>query len=233
MLLMRMKRVSLTRSCYFNSMTIKLLGFILLTVFQCFFRRIFATTLKHSDLWAVTTWLKEDNSAKSCALSIATSVSEKNEKLTSKKFSAPWAFHKKVNEVCLSDTILHTKREGPQTMRSSRVLSMAIRRNGRKWFVRLHNFNSNSENYINLVDRIKTNLAPTCQSPTCEGRSRVQVETYEKETREERINQKTPTQDEFLLVPKSDHTSVEQIFERSLNRKKRKMGNANSKRKFL
>ena len=85
----------------------------------------------------------------------------------------------------------------------------------------LHNFNSNSENYINPVDGIKTNLAPTCQSPTCEGRSRVQVETYEKEIQEERINQKTPTQNEFLLVPESDHRSVEQIFERSLNRKKR------------
>ena len=74
MLLMRMNRVSLTRSCYFNSIAMKLLGFILLTVFQCFFRRIFATTLKHSDLRAVTTWLKEDNSAKSWPLSIATSV---------------------------------------------------------------------------------------------------------------------------------------------------------------
>ena len=94
MLVMRMNRVSLTRSCYFNSMAMKLLGFILLTVFQCFFRRIFATALKHSDLRAVTTWLKEDNSAKSWPLSIATSVSEKNEKLTSKKFSPPWAFHK-------------------------------------------------------------------------------------------------------------------------------------------
>ena len=50
MLLMRMNRVSLTRSCYFNSMAMKLLGFIFLTVFQCFFRRIFTTTLKHSGL---------------------------------------------------------------------------------------------------------------------------------------------------------------------------------------
>ena len=80
------------------------------------------------------------------------------------------------------------------------------------------------------MDGVKTNLAPTCQSPTCEGRSRVQVETREKEIREERIKQKTPTQDEFLLVPESDHISVEQIFERSLNRNKRKMGNVNSKR---
>ena len=83
------------------------------------------------------------------------------------------------------------------------------------------------------MDGIKTYLAPTCQSPTCEGRSRVQVETREKEIREQRINQKTPTQDEFLLVPESDLISVEQIFERSLNRKKRKMRNVNSKRKFL
>ena len=108
MLLMRRKRVILTRSCYFNSMAMKLLGFILLTVFQCFFRRIFAATLKHSDLWAVTTWLKEDNSAKSWPLTIATSVSEKNEKLTSKRFSAPWAKKKNftnMNEASLSDTI--------------------------------------------------------------------------------------------------------------------------------
>ena len=78
----------------------------------------------------------------------------------------------------------------------------------------MHNFNSNSENYINPVDGIKTNLAPTGQSP----------ETREKEIQEERINQKTPTQNEFLLVPESDHISVEQIFERSFNRKKRKWG---------
>ena len=101
---------------------------------------------------------------------------------------------------------------------------MAIRRNGRKWFVRLHNFNSNSENYINPVDGIKTNLAPTGQSPTCEGRSREQVETREKEIQEERINQKTPTQDEFLLVPESDRISVEQIFERSLKKKEAQNG---------
>ena len=81
------------------------------------------------------------------------------------------------------------------------------------------------------MDGIKTNLAPTCQSPTCEGRSRVQAR--EKEIQEERINQKTPTQDEFRLVPESDRISVGQIFERSLNRKKQKKGNVNSKRKFL
>ena len=173
MLLKRMKRVSLTRSCCFNSMAMKLLGFILLTVFQCFFRRIVATTLKHSDLRAVTTWLKEDNSAKSWRLSIATSVSEKNETdWHQRSFQRPGHFTN-MNEASLSDTILHTRREGPQAMRSpSSIISMAIRRNGtRKWFVRLNNFNSNSENYINPVDGIKTKLAPTSQSPTCEGRS--------------------------------------------------------------
>ena len=223
MLLMRRKRVSLTRSCYFNSMAMKLLGFVLPTVFQCFFRRIFATTLKQSDLRVVATWLKEDNSAKSWPLSIATCVSEKNEKLTPKKFSAPWAFHK--HEWSFFERY-YTSYEAwrPTSHAQVRVLSVAIRRNGRKWFVRLHNFNSNSENYINPVDGIKTNLAPTCQSPTCEGRSRVQVETYEKEIQKERINQKTPTQNEFLLVPESDHRSVQQTFEWSLNRKKRKMG---------
>ena len=74
------------------------------------------------------------------------------------------------------------------------------------------------------MDGIKTNLAPTGQSPTCEGRSRVPVETREKEIQDERINQKTPTQDEFLLIPESELISVEKIFERSLNRKKRKWG---------
>ena len=63
-----------------------------------------------------------------------------------------------MKEASLSDTVLHTRREGPQAT-AVRVLSMAIRRNGRKWFVRLHNFNSNSENYISPVDGIKTNLA--------------------------------------------------------------------------
>ena len=128
MLLMRMKRLSLTRSCYFNSMAMKLLGFILLTVFQCFFRRIFATTLKHSDLRTVTTWLKEDNSAKSWPLSIATSVSEKNEKLTSKNFQHPGHFTN-MNEASLSDPILHTRREGPQAMHSP----SSINGNPTKW----------------------------------------------------------------------------------------------------
>ena len=129
-----------------------------------------------------------------------------------------------MNEASLSDTTDFIRGVKAHKPCAVRVLSMAIRRNGRKWFVRLHNFNSNSENYINPVDGIKTNLAPTCQSPTYEGRSRVQVETREKEIREEWINQKTPTQDEFLLVPESDLISVEQIFERSLNRKKHKWG---------
>ena len=136
-----------------------------------------------------------------------------------------------MNEASLSDTIYFIRGVKAHKPCTVRVLSMAIRR--RKWFVRLHNFNSNSENYINPVDGIKTNLAPTCQSPTCEGRSRVQVETREKEIQEERINQKTPTQDEFLLVPESDRIYVGQIFERSLNKKEQKKGNVNSKRKFL
>ena len=122
-----------------------------------------------------------------------------------------------MNDASLSDTVYFirgVKAHKPCAVRVLSILSMAIRRNGRKWFVRLHNFNSNSENYINPVDGIKTNLAPTGQSP----------ETREKEIQEERINQKTPTQNEFLLVPESDHISVEQIFERSFNRKKRKWG---------
>ena len=154
LLLMTMNRVNLTLSCYFNSMAMELLGFILLTVFQCQnhrqqigvqgrkyiylrilkltgnkelsvpdmifkrqerleelkiefsfvpeqkritvrLRRIFATTLT---LRPVTTFFstrpKEDTSETSWALSIATSVSEKNEKWTSKNtFSALRAFH--------------------------------------------------------------------------------------------------------------------------------------------
>ena len=86
-----------------------------------------------------------------------------------------------MNEASLSDTICFirgVKAHKPCADRVLSILSMAIRRNGRKWFVRLHNFNSNSENYINPVDGIKTNLghlAFTCQSPTFEGRSRVQA----------------------------------------------------------
>ena len=122
-----------------------------------------------------------------------------------------------------------TRREGPQGMRSPS--SMAIRPNDRKWFVRLHNFNSNSEYYINPVDGIKTNLAPSWQTATFEGRS-VPVETREREIQEV-WNQTTPTQNEFLLVPENGYISAEQIFERSFNRKKRKIGTANSKRKFV
>ena len=130
-----------------------------------------------------------------------------------------------MNEASLSDTILYMRREGPQAMRSPS--SMAIRPNDRKWFVRLHNFNSNSEYYISPVDGIKTNLAPSCQTPTFEGRS-VPIETREREIQEV-WNQTKPTQNEFLLVPENGQ-GTEQMFERSLNRK---MGTANSKRKFV
>ena len=84
-----------------------------------------------------------------------------------------------MNDASLSDTVYFirgVKAHKPCAVRVLSILSMAIRRNGRKWFVRLHNFNSNSENYINPVDGIKTNLAPTGQSP----------ETREKEIQEER-----------------------------------------------
>ena len=59
-------------------------------------RRIFATTLTRRPVTTVfLTRPKEGNSAKSWALSIATSVSGKKEKKTSKKkFSALWVFHK-------------------------------------------------------------------------------------------------------------------------------------------
>ena len=67
-------------------------------------------------------------------------------------FSARLGISQNMNEASLSDTILYTRREGPQGMRSPS--SMAIRPNDRIWFVRLHNFNSNSEYYINLVDGI-------------------------------------------------------------------------------
>ena len=142
-------------------------------------------------------------------------------------FSAP-GISQNMNEASLSDTILYTRLEGSQGMRSPS--SMAIRPNDRKWFVRLHNFNSNSEYYINPVDGIKTNLAPSCQTATFEGRS-VPVETREREIQEV-WNQTKPTQNEFLLVPENGQ-GAEQMFERSLNRKKRKMGTANSKRKFV
>ena len=133
-----------------------------------------------------------------------------------------------MNEASLSDTILYTGREGPQGMRSPS--SMGTRPNDRKWFARLHNFNSNSEYYINPVDGIKTNLAPSWQTATFEGRS-APVETREREIQEV-WNQTKPTQNEFLLVPENGQ-GAEQVFEWSLNRKKRKIGTANSKRKFV
>ena len=126
-----------------------------------------------------------------------------------------------MNEASLSDTILYTRREGRQAMRSPS--SMAIQPNDRKWFVRLHNFNSNSEYYINPVDGIKTNLVSSSQTLTFKERS-IAVETRERKIQEEwinQINQILPTQNEneFFLVPKNCQ-GAEQAFERSLNRKK-------------
>ena len=76
-------------------------------------------------------------------------------------------------------------------------------------------------------------LAPSCQAPTCERRS-APVETRERKIQEEAINQISPTQNknEFPLIPKNGQ-GAEQVFERSLNRKKRKMGTSNSTRKFV
>ena len=108
-----------------------------------------------------------------------------------------------MNEASLSDTIkLYMRREGPKGMRSAS--SMAVRPNDRKWFVRLHNFNSNSEYYINPVDGIKTNLVSSCQTLTFKGRS-IAVEKRERKIQEEKIHQISPTQNEneFLLVPKN------------------------------
>ena len=156
-------------------------------------------------------------------------IREKRKKDIEEEVFSALGISQNMNEASLSDTILYTRREGPQGMRSPS--SMAIRPNDRKWFVRLHNFNSNSEYYINPVDGIKTNLAPSWQTATFEGRS-VPVETREREIQEV-WNQTTPTQNEFLLVPENGHISAEQIFERSFNKKKRKIGTANSKRKFV
>ena len=156
-------------------------------------------------------------------------IREKRKKDIEEEVFSALGISQNMNGASLSNTILCTSREGPQGMRSPS--SMAIRPNDRKWFVRLHNFNSNSEYYINPVDGIKTNLAPSWQTATFEGRS-VPVETREREIQEV-WNQTTPTQNEFLLVPENGHISAEQIFERSLNRKKRKIGTANSKRKFV
>ena len=157
-------------------------------------------------------------------------IREKRKKDIEEEVFSALGISQNMNEASLSDTILYTRREGPQGMRSPS--SMAIWPNDRKRFVRLHNFNSNSEYYINPVDGINTNLAPLCQTPTFEGRS-LPVESCEREIQEERINQKMPTQNEFLLVPENGHISSEKIFERSLNRKKRKIGTANSKRKLV
>ena len=101
-------------------------------------------------------------------------------------FSARLGISQNMNEASLSDTILYTRREGPQGMRSPS--SMAIRPNDRIWFVRLHSFNSNSEYYINIVDGIKTNLVSSCQTLTFKERS-IAVETRERKIQEERINQ--------------------------------------------
>ena len=116
-----------------------------------------------------------------------------------------------MNEASLSDTTLHTRREGPQGMGSPS--SLTIRPNDIKWFVPIHNFNSNS-------DGIKTHLVSLCQTFTFKGRS-IAVETRERKIQEERINQILPTQNgnEFFLVPKNCQ-DAEQAFERSLNRKK-------------
>ena len=94
------------------------------------------------------------------------------------------------------------RREGPKGMRSPS--SMAVRPNDRKWFVRLHNFNSHSEYYISPVDGIKTNLVSSCQTLTFKGRS-IAVEKRERKIQEEKIHQISPTQNEneFLLVPKN------------------------------
>ena len=156
-------------------------------------------------------------------------IREKRKKDIEEEVFSALGISQNMNEASLSNTILCTRREGPEGMRSPS--SMAIRPNDRKWFFRLHNFNSNSEYYINPVDGINTNLAPSCQTPTFP-RS-LPVETCEREIQEERIKQKTPTQNEFLLVPENGHISAEQTFERSLNRKKRKIGTVNSKRKFV
>ena len=124
-----------------------------------------------------------------------------------------------MNEASLSDTILYTSREGPRGMGSPS--SLTISPNDRKWFVPLHNFNSNSEFISILCTGIKTHrLVSLCQTLTFKGRS-IAVETRERKIQEERINQILPTQNgnEFFLVPKNCQ-DAEQAFERSLNRKK-------------
>ena len=129
-------------------------------------RCIFATSLTQRSVTSVfLTRPKEDNSAKSWVKSITTSVSENEErKAPRKKFSVLWAFYKTLMKLpSLSDTLVYTRSEGPQSTRSPN--SMVIRPNSS-----LHNFNSNSEYYISPEHEIKTNLVSSCQSPTFEGR---------------------------------------------------------------
>ena len=154
---------------------------------------------------------------------------EKRKKDVEEEVFSALGISQNINEVSLINAILYTRREGPQGKRRSG--SMVIRPNDRNWFVRLNNFNSNSEYYINSMDGIKTTLTPSCQTTTqFEGRS-VPAKTREREIQEV-WNQTTPTQNEFLLVPENGQ-GAEQVFERSVNRKKRKMGTANSNRKFV
>ena len=129
-------------------------------------------------------------------------IREKRKKDIEEEVFSALGISQNMNEASLNDTILYTTREGPQAMRSPS--SMAIRPNDRKWFVRLHNFNSNSEYYINPVDGIKTNLVSSCQTLTFKGRS-IAVEKRERKIQEEKIHQISPTQNEneFLLVPKN------------------------------
>jgi len=160
-------------------------------------RRIFATTLTRRPVTTVfLTRPKGGNSAKSWAQSIATSVSEKKEKRTSKKkFSALWAFHKTWMKLlwAIQYFVRGVKAHEVCAVRALWQLGQMIE----NVFFRLHNFNSNSEYYINPVDGINTNLVPSCQTPTFEGRS-LPVEICEREIQEEPIKQKTPTQNEFL-----------------------------------
>ena len=79
---------------------------------------------------------------KSWTLSIATSVSEKKHCV----FHKTWmSFFERFH--------FYMRREGPQVMCTPS--SMAIRPNDRKWFFRLHNFNSNSDYYLNSMDESK------------------------------------------------------------------------------
>ena len=166
-------------------------------------RRIFATTLTRRPVTTVfSTRHKEDTSATSWALSIATSVSEKNgHRRRSFQRSAgyftkhEWSFFERYY------TLYETWRP---TSHAQSEFYGNLAKLGRKWFVHLHNFNSNSEYYINPVDGIKTNLVSSCQTLTFKGRS-IAVEKRERKIQEEKIHQISPTQNEneFLLVPKN------------------------------